>query len=224
MTQAQIKADQVARGNLGVAQGNLALSRQRFTADQEAGKRPQTITTNEGVFVVTPGQGGGMPTFTPATGLDGKPLVKLKDPTEGERSAAGYVSRMQAAEKNLADLAAQGKKGEPTLFREMAANLPGTGGKWGPYVRTEDQQLYRQAQEEWVRAKLRKESGASIPTDEMDREIMTYFPQPGESQAIIDQKAQSRQQAMAGLRVSAGRAEIPGYQQGPGKADPLGIR
>jgi hypothetical protein len=40
----------------------------------------------------------------------------------------------------------------------------------------------------------------------MAEEIRTYFPQPNEDQKTIDQKAQSRQQAMEQVRMQAGRA------------------
>ena len=156
-----------------------------------------------------PGNDGG-----PARPLGLAPPPKEpKDPTEGQSSSAGYVSRMITAEGNYGKI---GKDGRPTLGSELAANLPLTGGLAGPYVRTENQQLARQAQEEWVRAKLRKESGAAIPPDEMDREIKTYFPQPGEPDSVAKQKAQSRRQAQAAMTSAAGRAPIPTLNEGGG--------
>ena len=155
-------------------------------------------------------------------GNDGGPAMPLglapppkepKDPTEGQSSSAGYVARMLTAEGNYGKI---GKDGRPTIGSELAANLPLTGGLAGPYVRTENQQLARQAQEEWVRAKLRKESGAAIPPDEMDREIKTYFPQPGEPDSVAKQKAQSRRQAQASMSSAAGRAPIPTLNEGGG--------
>ena len=74
-------------------------------------------------------------------------------------------------------------------------------------------QKYYQAAADWVRAKLRKESGATIPPDEMAQEIKTYFPIPGDYKETIRQKAAARKQAEAGMIGMAGRA-IPGSGSG----------
>lgn len=68
------------------------------------------------------------------------------------------------------------------------------------------QQRYKQAADDWIRAKLRKESGAVIGADEMAAEYNTYFPQPADSPELIAQKAQARRQAEAQIMQSAGRA------------------
>lgn len=71
-------------------------------------------------------------------------------------------------------------------------------------MRSNERQLYRQAQENWVRANLRKESGAVIGTEEMSKEIENYFPQIGDGPAVIEQKRRSREAAMQGMITSAG--------------------
>ena len=123
--------------------------------------------------------------------------------TEGERNASGYASRMTEATKLLDKFE---KTGRGTYSTEIAAGVPFVGGAMRTAVSSSDQQQYRQAQEDWVRAKLRKESGASIATDEMDREISTYFPQPGEGSAVIEQKRRARAVATEGMSKAAGRA------------------
>jgi hypothetical protein len=75
------------------------------------------------------------------------------------------------------------------------------------FALTDNEQVQRQQQEDWVRAKLRKESGAVIGAEEMAAEIRTYFPQAGDSKAVINQKAQSRAQALEQMRSSSGRAK-----------------
>jgi hypothetical protein len=124
--------------------------------------------------------------------------------TEGERSAAGYLGRMEAVEGDINRLAATGQPGVVT----KALGSTSLGRIARPFVESDAQQQYRAVQEDWVRAKLRKESGASIPPDEMEREIETYFPQPGETNPeVIRLKTQARAQAAEQLRSSAGRAE-----------------
>jgi hypothetical protein len=67
------------------------------------------------------------------------------------------------------------------------------------------QQEYRQAQEDWVRAPSCQGVRASIPPDEMEHEIETYFPQPGETNVgIIEAKRQSRAQAVEQFKTMAG--------------------
>ena len=102
---------------------------------------------------------------------------------------------------------------QPGNIRDGVATAITTGERAGPVSRfvgntlmSGQGQLYRQAQEDWVRAKLRRESGAVIGDDEMAREILVYFPQPGDTPATIAQKAQSRRVAIDAMRQAAGRA------------------
>ena len=76
---------------------------------------------------------------------------------------------------------------------------------------TEDpnRQLYRQAQENWVSANLRAESGAVLGPVEIDKEIIKYFPQPSDSDEVIRQKAKARRDTELAMRVRAG----PAYKQ-----------
>ncbi len=126
--------------------------------------------------------------------------------TEGERNAAGYLMRMQEATKLLDQFEG---KGSASYGSQVAGAIPLIGGLARRAVMSPEQQQYRQAQEDWVRAKLRKESGASIATDEMDREIETYFPMPGEGKEVIAQKRKARATANAAMRQSSGRAATP---------------
>ena len=70
----------------------------------------------------------------------------------------------------------------------------------------EEYKVYRQAQENWISANLRRESGAVIGTDEMDKEIKKYFPSPGDTADVAKQKAESRRIAEEGMKQSAGGA------------------
>lgn len=136
--------------------------------------------------------------------------------TEGERNAAGYLMRMTEASKLLDQFEGSGAA---TYGTQTAAAVPFVGGAIRRAVMTPEQQQYRQAQEDWVRAKLRKESGASIATDEMDREIETYFPMPGEGKEVIAQKRKARATANAAMRQSSGRAATPESVPSTGGSD-----
>lgn len=124
-----------------------------------------------------------------------------KPPTEGERNAAGYYDRMLSAEGELGALVDAGFN--PGNLRDFYTAGQGPALNWAA---TPEGQQYRQQQEDWVRAKLRKESGAVIGDDEMEREIRVYFPQPGDGPDVIRKKATSRQIAINAMRKSGGRA------------------
>jgi len=124
-------------------------------------------------------------------------------PTEGNYAAANYAGRMGEAEKKLTEavytpnakefiLASKVMSGGATVAAVANANL------------SKEAKQYYYAAADWVRAKLRKESGASIPPDEMQQEIRTYFPMPNDGPDIIAQKAQARAQALAGVTQMAG--------------------
>jgi hypothetical protein len=128
----------------------------------------------------------------------------VKPPTEGERTAANYYGRMQAAESIL------GTNFKPSTAEYMAAKKVMSGGSISASLAnaylSEDAQSYYQAAADWVRAKLRKESGAVIATEEMETEIKTYFPMPGDSPRVIEQKRLARLQAQEGMANMGGRA------------------
>jgi hypothetical protein len=150
-----------------------------------------------------------------------------KKPTEGERNAAGFVQRMEASEQMIDKLenkiATQQmgtgkvqmgdakKVNEPyaTGFTQFLGGIPLVGEYARTKAMTPEQQQYRQAQENWVRANLRKESGAAIGAEEMDKEIATYFPMPGNDAATIQQKKVARQVTMDSMRKAAGVSYQP---------------
>jgi hypothetical protein len=132
--------------------------------------------------------------------------------TDTERMASGYYDRMAAAEKVMKPI--EKTAGKPGL-REAAMTSFGaeTAANALPEImggRSPERQSYRQAQEDWVRAKLRKESGAVIADTEMDREIRTYFPQVGDGKKVVEQKAAARKVAQNAMRTSAGPVASPG--------------
>jgi hypothetical protein len=137
-------------------------------------------------------------------------------PTEAEQKAAGFSQRMELSNQLISDLenkiAAKGQDPNimfPTATSQAIGGIPFVGD----YARTKftstEQQQYRQAQENWVRANLRKESGAVIGADEMNAEIKTYFPQPGELPEVIAQKNIARQVTQEAMKTAAGKSFVP---------------
>lgn len=133
-----------------------------------------------------------------------------KPATEGERLSAGYAQRMIESTKFIDQFE---KDGKASYASEAARSVPGVGGALSRNVMTKEQQQYRQGQEDWVRAKLRKESGAVIGDQEMQREIEAYFPMPGDEPETVQQKRAARSVAIDAMRTNAGAALPEQYRQ-----------
>jgi hypothetical protein len=139
-----------------------------------------------------------------------------KKPTESEQKAYGFAQRMELSDQLLTNLENQVLKEGldttalyPTATSQAAGKVPLIGDYLRTRITSPVQQQYRQAQENWVRANLRKESGAVIGSDEMADEIRTYFPQPGESAEVIQQKQLARQVTQDAMKTSAGSIYRP---------------
>lgn len=146
--------------------------------------------------------------------------------TEGERNAAGFYQRMVNSTKELTDLTASGY--DPNNLRDRVGagidNIPLVGGAIAPLGRaatTSQGQQYQQAAMNWIRANLRKESGAAIGVKEADDEYKNYFPVLGDSPEVIEQKARNRAVVEQAMRSAAGGA-LPAPQPGGSSAPPVG--
>jgi hypothetical protein len=62
------------------------------------------------------------------------------------------------------------------------------------------------AQRDFIASTLRYESGAAISNSEFENQRKIYFPQPGDSAETVALKAKLRENAIEGLRLSAGPA------------------
>lgn len=125
-------------------------------------------------------------------------------PTGENLKASGFLTRMDSAEKLLGDY-------RPSLkdFTAVGSVLSGNAvmAAAANKAMSPEGQKYYQAASDWVRAKLRKESGAVIGPEEMIQEIRTYFPIPGDSKEVIKQKEAGRQTAMQAISQEAGPAQ-----------------
>lgn len=116
-----------------------------------------------------------------------------------ELNNAGFYQRMVQADKDLSSLEKQGY--DPTNIRDKL-----TAGGTLNALSSDNGQKYHQAAMNWVRANLRKESGAAIGAAEAEQEFRNYFPQIGDSDAVIAQKAQMRQVVEEAMRTASGPA------------------
>lgn len=115
-----------------------------------------------------------------------------------ERQALAYFNRAKQASEDIGgmedSIAQMSLAGQARL--QVAPN----------FLQSEGNQRYRQAQRAFTEARLRKESGAAIPTAEYENDAKTYFAQPGDGPEIIAQKREARQRVLEGLQFAAGKA------------------
>ena len=179
---------------LGIEQTRLGISQAEFARGGY-----DRITNEQGVFYVpkTPG----LPVI-PISGPGGEPLkgTAPPKPTESEQNAAGFAQRMERADTIANSLVGQ----QPGVGSSIAGSIPFVGGMAKRLVQPGQTQQFEQAANDWIRAKLRKESGAAIGKDEMDSEFRTYFPMVGDTAAVITQKAEARRIATDAMRLNAG--------------------
>lgn len=182
--------------------------------DEQAGKEvfraPATDRFPAG-YQAAP-SGAGME-FIPGGPAD--PALKVKEVqySEGASKAANFANMMGQAEALVAPVKESplgiGGQMREGYLPEGAANR----------MRSPEYQAYRQAAMQWVRAKLRKESGAAISNPEFEGEFQTFFPQPGDTPDVITQKTSAREAALLGMKAESRGAYgqlFEGAQRQPG--------
>ena len=188
------------RQRLGFEARRLNISEQELQRGQY-----ERVENEDGVFYVP--KVPGLPAI-PVAGPGGVPLKGKAPPkpTEGEANAAGFASQMENSEAIIKALPAGS---QPGAGSGIAGSVPFIGDVTKRLVQPEATQQYEQAAQAWIRAKLRKESGAAIGVDEMAQEYRTYFPQINDTPANIKQKAEARRIATEAMKKSAGRSYTP---------------
>jgi hypothetical protein len=201
------------------ARAQLAQSERHFQTTQANTTRGQFIETPTGYMLADPKTGA----VRPVTGPDGQPLKgKAADRqlTDSQAKANLFGSRMKESDRILSEL--EGKYNPMAVNAKMgAAEVPlvgGVAGYAGNLMLTEKGQQAEQAQRDFINAVLRRESGAVITPQEFANGQKQYFPQPGDTPAVLAQKARNRKLAIHGME-----AEVPGgFRGGPQLTNPTG--
>lgn len=113
--------------------------------------------------------------------------------TEAQRIGAAYLARTTESDRLSRDF----EKGIVTLGGQIDPKLPNL--LTSPAGRD-----YRQAQDEFINAALRRESGAAIAPSEYDRFAKIYFIQPGDTPSTMKQKQAARVRVIEGFKLAAG--------------------
>jgi hypothetical protein len=119
--------------------------------------------------------------------------------TEGQGKATGYLRLAQQAENTLAGAGAV----VPGEFARGAYGVPFVERLVGG----EDRKVLA-AQEAFTEASLRFLTGAAVTKDEARRNVSQFFPAPGDTPEVAQQKADYRASVMAGMRDAAGPGAI----------------
>jgi hypothetical protein len=173
--------DASARGWAGNALAKQRLEMDRSQAS-EGGKPPAGYRwRHDGSLEPIPGGPAG----------EGKPL------TEAQGKATTYLGQMQASSKELSGLSDQGVKPYPSTVGLASSN-------WTNFLATKGAQQVAQSQNQWAEAYLRAKTGAAATEKEVELNRKTYFPQPGDSDAVIKQKESMRMQAEHDLLPQTG--------------------
>lgn len=218
MSKGEQASNAVARANLGIAQQRLAMDRAN-----EATKG-QTYDADRGLLVNTrTGQASPVMQGGAAIGAKDKGL------NEGQAKANLFGSRMAESEKVIQEMHAKGVT-MPSIIKSAVERTPLIGGALGAAanstVASDDQQRVEQAQRDFINAVLRRESGAAIAESEFANARKQYFPQIGDSPAVIEQKARNRALATQGMlaEVPEGKRSTPSAPTAGGGFKILGVR
>lgn len=163
--------------------------------------RWQQVTNENGTWLLDPDTGATKPVIIGDKQL--QPVKPAQTPSGEESNAAGFLLRMQDATKLLDTYE---EKGKPSVVTSSVSGVPFVGGVLERGAQTPEQQQYKNAALAWIRAKLRKESGAAIGKAEAEQEYQNYFPVINDTKEVIEQKRRLRQSAMDEMRISAGKA------------------
>jgi hypothetical protein len=113
-------------------------------------------------------------------------------------AAAGFARRLEQSEEVFNELA--------NLGYNRASRQESIMSKLPEDVQSEPLLMQTQAERNFTTAVLRRESGAAISPGEFATAEKQYFPRPGDSKAVLEQKRANRVQVMKAIQAEAGRA------------------
>jgi hypothetical protein len=121
-------------------------------------------------------------------------------------SAASTPKAYQYTAANFATRIEQASTILDSLDEKFTGYKSLIGGMMPEALKGEERKSLEQAQRNFGTAVLRRESGAAIAQSEFDNLAKQYFPQVGDSQAILDQKKANRDLVLANMINEAGPA------------------
>jgi hypothetical protein len=180
----------------------------------------QVLETENGPMLVNTRTGQATPVMA-----NGQPVAGGKPLTADQGNATAFGIRMKESNQILNNLEEKGVKNTGVVRSAVAGTVgmtPFVGENLAHGVNavmntlpsalggpSAEQQQVDAARKNFITAVLRKESGAAISASEFYNEAQKYFPQPGDSDAVIAQKRHARDTAIKAMEIQAG----PGKRQ-----------
>ena len=155
----------------------------------------QVVETPNGVMLINPRTGATTPIMS-----NGQPVLGKNPLTESQGKAAVFHSQMVGANNELNNVYASGfnpNKPQAQITTNMAGGMLN-------FLTPASSQQAKQAQNQWTEAYLRFKTGAGTNAHEIEANRKTYFPDVGDSPAVIQQKARMREQAQNDIAMAAG--------------------
>lgn len=169
------------------------------------------------VRVKTTGPEGVIPVGAPAPTTPNNPFSSGGKFNGDQGKAAGFTDRMLQSEGILSGVnPSPGAEGPPVpgvqdqgkdIAQTGLSKIPGVGN----FAVSEPRQKYNQAKADFINAQLRRESGAAIAQSEFDNADKQYFPVPGDSPAVVKQKAGNRRAAIEAMGREGGGSYKPKF-------------
>lgn len=131
----------------------------------------------------------------------GVQLTGPKAPNKDELDAAGFADRLSSQGKIIDGLEDAGT----SRVQNFESNVPLIGNS----LVSSDFQRYDTARRNFINAQLRRESGAVIGPSEFEEGNKQYFPQPGDSAKVLQDKRDARAAAVTNMTRSAGPTYKP---------------
>ena len=175
-------------------QGYKGSFQQWDTARRRAGASNTSVTygapvagvdANGNPVFFQPSKEGGAPAIVP--GVKPQP-PKADKPTESQSKAQAFYDQMAAASRTLE----QSKVNMSSLPAQLDTMIAGSPLN---ILASSGAQKVRQSQEQWAEAFLRFKTGAASTEAEVKRNVKTFFPQHGDSAAVVEQKRAMRAEA-----------------------------
>jgi hypothetical protein len=194
------RADEAtARGQLGVAQGNLGVSRQRLALDSAA---PKGVLDPERGLLVDPRTGEARPITVGGKAVGAKSTTG--NATESERTAGFLLQRVRDSQRQLA-AAVKDEAGaaKPGIVQEGARLLS------EPLANTmtgQNRQRVESAQLDILDAALTLGTGAAYTREQLQGYRKSYFPQIGDSDKAVADKEARLQNLIRAAETKAGRS------------------
>lgn len=189
----------------------------------ETFSQPQSVTFPDGTVRLV--QFGNRGTRREVEGVAPPPTDRdAKPPTEGERKAATLLQRLTSSQQQLEQAVKEDKSAQsPNLASDVVRSLPLIGGPAANAVTPEARQRVEAAQLDILDAALTLGTGAAYTREQLEGYRRSFFPQIGDSQGTIDDKAARLQNVIQAARIAAGRAS-PDNQERQQQGQPVRIQ